>query len=83
LWPRGEVMKSNIDKALDAVGTLAPQEHGSLSAEMKALQNEKREAIECLRRITEATKIRGPLGTSAYIINDETMQNAIEIISRS
>lgn len=81
-----------MDKALDAVAKLAPQDndrpaltprqHGSLSAEMKALQNEKREAIDCLRRITAAMQIRGPLGTTAYIINDATMQSARDIVAR-
>lgn len=78
-----------MNKALAEVAKLAPQDnrpmlpprqHKAVAAEMKALQIELREAIDCLRLITCATKIRGPLGSEAYIISSGLMREAQEII---
>ena len=84
-------MRSTMNSALDAVAKLAPQDnrpaltndqHRALSAELKANQKSNDELLDCLRRITRATKIRGPLGTTAYIISDEVMCEAMRLVGR-
>ena len=85
-------MTAPMDKALDAVSKMAPQDnrpslsprqHYSLSAEFAALQDEKREAIECLRKIVTCARMNAPRGTNCdFIIDGETMKTASKIVSR-
>ncbi len=60
--------------------TLTASAHAALSAELKALQKNNDELIDCLRQITRCTKIRGPLGTAAYIISEEAMSEAQRLV---
>jgi hypothetical protein len=85
-------MTTTMDKALDAVAKMAPQDnnkpilterhHKAIAAELKASMNEHREAVECLRMIGSAVRIRGPLGTTAYVVSDAVMERAQSIVSR-
>jgi hypothetical protein len=80
---------SKAVNTINAMARLAPQnnqpsltndQHRALSAELKSIQRDNDALLDCLRQITRATKIRGPLGTLAYVINDDLIAEAMRLV---